>query len=310
MKGSSARFFRRFSSESLFHERMSRPTQLWLLGVGIAVLGYDVYYHHYLRTPHIKALDPSDFNPFTLYDIVPVNHDTSLFRFKARVLQCDHGQSVDAPSHVIIKDDSCQIARPYTPIHFDKESVDILVKKYPDGSVSRMLHAQSIGDQIYMRGPLLSCHYRPNCTPHLCMMAAGTGITPMYQLLKSILANQEDTTQLQLFYANKSVQDILLFRELQALQEKFPSRLKIHYTVEQLEDPSVIEDVQMDVGRLKLNQLREQLPNEVDKCAVLVCGPDGFIHSVAGPKSENGDQAELGGMLKQLGFQAHQVFKL
>ena len=62
------------------------------------------------------------------------------------------------------------------------------------------------------------------------MIAGGTGITPMYQVIRAVLKQADDETQLALLYANQSPDDILLFEELQSLAED--SRLKVWYTGE------------------------------------------------------------------------------
>jgi cytochrome-b5 reductase len=40
------------------------------------------------------------------------------------------------------------------------------------------------------------------------MIAGGTGITPMYQIIKSSVQDPKDTTQLSLIYANVEEDDI------------------------------------------------------------------------------------------------------
>jgi ferredoxin-NADP reductase len=66
------------------------------------------------------------------------------------------------------------------------------------------------------------------------MIAGGTGITPMYQLIKHILVHEPNNadTQMWLLYANQSVDDILLREELDALAAAHPRRLRVWYTVD------------------------------------------------------------------------------
>lgn len=47
-----------------------------------------------------------------------------------------------------------------------------------------------------------------------------TGITPCYQIIKAVLKDAEDTTELALLYANQQEDDILIRQELEALAEK------------------------------------------------------------------------------------------
>lgn len=53
--------------------------------------------------------------------------------------------------------------------------------------------------------------------PHLVMIAGGTGITPMYQIIKSSVKNPRDQTKLSLIYANVQEDDICMFLYLVSL---------------------------------------------------------------------------------------------
>lgn len=48
----------------------------------------------------------------------------------------------------------------------------------------------------------------------LILLAAGTGIAPMSQIIQGILGNEEDDTIIQMFYACKSYNQILMKTEL------------------------------------------------------------------------------------------------
>lgn len=76
------------------------------------------------------------------------------------------------------------------------------------------------------------CRYTLEGVPanakRISMIAGGTGITPMYQVIKAVLKQADDETQLALLYANQSPDDILLFEELQEMARD--PRLKIWYT--------------------------------------------------------------------------------
>lgn len=153
-------------------DRMSDSTKLLLAGTAISLIGFDLYFYNYIYEAPPKSLNPDAFEAFDLAQITRINHDTSLFRIKARVLSLMEGGggTLPVPSHILVKDDSCQIARAYSPVVYDKEYVDLLVKKYPDGSISRMLHDSKVGDKIWIRGPFSSMPYRSNVVKDLGMV--------------------------------------------------------------------------------------------------------------------------------------------
>ena len=98
----------------------------------------------------------------------------------------------------------------------------------------QILQSLEVGDTVDVKGPIGHFHYkRPGHfvnhktegeTSHINMIAGGTGITPMYQVMKEILSTPEDTTCLRLLYANQTEGDILIREELESLQSKHPDR--------------------------------------------------------------------------------------
>jgi nitrate reductase (NAD(P)H) len=98
----------------------------------------------------------------------------------------------------------------------------------------QILDKLEIGDFVEVRGPIGHFHYtRPGHflnhkhegeADRINMIAGGTGITPMYQVMKEILSNPADTSSLRLLYANQTEEDILIRRELEELQSQHPDR--------------------------------------------------------------------------------------
>ena len=64
------------------------------------------------------------------------------------------------------------------------------------------------------------------------MIAGGTGIAPMYQVMRALLDDPTDQTKLHLLFANRSEQDILMRKELEEAAKD--PRIKVHYTVDQV----------------------------------------------------------------------------
>jgi cytochrome-b5 reductase len=78
--------------------------------------------------------------------------------------------------------------RSYTPISDDADVgyFDLLVKVYDKGVMTRHLDDLAIGDTIDVRGPKGKFSYSPSSHSTLTMLAGGTGITPMFQIIKAI----------------------------------------------------------------------------------------------------------------------------
>jgi len=63
------------------------------------------------------------------------------------------------------------------------------------------------------------------------MIASGTGITPMLQIIRAALKNPADNTRLSLIYANVNVEDILLKKELDDLVAAHPHCFSVYYVL-------------------------------------------------------------------------------
>ncbi len=63
------------------------------------------------------------------------------------------------------------------------------------------------------------------------MIAGGTGITPMLQIVKAALKNPEDKTKLSLIFANVNEEDILLKDEMDELVKTNPGRFSVYYVL-------------------------------------------------------------------------------
>lgn len=91
-----------------------------------------------------------------------------------------------------------------------------------------------IGQTIRVRGPKGSFVYSPNMVRRFGMIAGGTGITPMLQIIRAIIRGRStgDTTQVDLIFANVSSRDIILKDDLDALAEA-EDGIRIYYVLNQ-----------------------------------------------------------------------------
>jgi len=76
-----------------------------------------------------------------------------------------------------------------------------------------------VGQNIKVRGPKGAMVYTPNMVRHFGMIAGGTGITPMLQIIRAVIRGRAagDTTQIDLLFANVNPEDILLKEDLDEL---------------------------------------------------------------------------------------------
>lgn len=89
-----------------------------------------------------------------------------------------------------------------------------------------------IGHSIRVRGPKGAFVYKPNMVRHFGMIAGGTGITPMLQIIRAIVRGRADgdVTEADLIFANVSVGDILLKDDLDLIAAA-DAGIRVHYVL-------------------------------------------------------------------------------
>lgn len=131
---------------------------------------------------------------------------------------------------------SKEIVRSYTPISGDETAghFDLLIKSYPTGNISKHLASLAVSQTIRVRGPKGAFNYTPNMVRHFGMVAGGTGLTPMLQVVKAIIRGRAagDRTEVDLIFANVTEKDILLKEDLDALAAE-DKGFRVHYVLDQ-----------------------------------------------------------------------------
>ncbi|PGH00785.1 NADH-cytochrome b5 reductase 2 [Polytolypa hystricis UAMH7299] len=244
-----------------------------------------------------------------LAQIETVSHNTKKFRFEFEDSEAVSGLHIASALLTKFKDPKNEkpTLRPYTPISDESEPgyLDLLVKAYPNGPMSQHLHNMEVGQTLNFKGPLPKYTWEANKHDHVCMVAGGTGITPMYQLIRKIFNDTEDKTAVTLVYGNVAKEDILLKKELDHLENTYPRRFRVFYL---LDNPP--PQWSQGTGYVTKELLKTVFPEpKSENLKVFVCGPPGLYKAVSGPKVSPKDQGELTGILKELGYTKEQVYK-
>uniref|UniRef100_A0A194AM45 Uncharacterized protein n=1 Tax=Pinctada fucata TaxID=50426 RepID=A0A194AM45_PINFU len=162
--------------------------------------------------------------------------------------------------------------------------------KFPEGGkMSQYLENMSIGDFMDVRGPngLLMYEGRGQfkiqadkkspaetvTAKKVGLIAGGTGITPMLQLVRAVFKDKNDKTELSLLFANQTEEDILLRPELEEIKEEHPDRFHLWYT---LDRPK--EGWRYSKGFVSDEMIKEHLPPPGDDTLILMCGPPPMIN--------------------------------
>ena len=138
---------------------------------------------------------------------------------------------------------------------------------------------------------------------HVNLIAAGAGITPMYQLIQGMLNNPDDKSKIKLIFGVNTDKDLVMKRELDVFEHKFPDRLKVVYRVS---DP--VEGSPFTKGRVDKELLQTELlgPKDRKTTKVFLCGPPAMEASIFGSKGWTSSQR---GVLEELGYAKDRIHK-
>ena len=152
----------------------------------------------------------------------------------------------------------------------------------------------------------------------LGLVAGGTGIAPLLQIARLVLANDTGIASVHLLSINRNEADILVRDEIERLAAEYPERFKASFS---LTGPTASPDWTGYTGRGSLGMVAKTLPPSTKDgtTMVLVCGTDGFVDTwggpvIRGPRKPDGTrggkvQGPLLGLLAQAGYDASEVFK-
>ncbi|KAH9814834.1 hypothetical protein DFH28DRAFT_1107813 [Melampsora americana] len=219
------------------------------------------------------SLSSEDFRPFTLKSKTRISPNTAIYRFslpsEKHILGLPIGQHISIRAEINGKN----VQRSYTPVSSDDDRghFDLLIKTYEQGNISKYVANLQVGDSIQVRGPKGQMKYHSKLCNQIGMIAGGTGITPMLQIIRACAKDPNDNTQISLIYANVNEEDILLKQELDQIQSEHPEKFSVYYV---LNNPPTDTEWNGGVGFVSKEMIAEKLPAATeDSIKILLCGP-------------------------------------
>lgn len=250
------------------------------------------------------------FVSLVLKEVQMLSHNTKKFIFS--LPSDEHVSGLPITSAILTKYKGSQmekpVIRPYTPVNDedDRGHIDFVIKKYENGPMSEHMHNMEPGQRLDIKGPIPKYPWSANKHDHVVFIAGGTGITPMYQMMRKIFQDPEkDKTKVTLIYGNVTEDDMLLKRELEDLENTYPQRFRAFYL---LDKPS--PKWAQGTGYVTKELIKTVAPEpKEENIKIFVCGPPPMYKAISGNKKSPSDQGELSGFLKELGYSKEQVYK-
>lgn len=153
----------------------------------------------------------------------------------------------------------------------------VAVKRVQDGVFSNFaMQSLAKGDSLDVLPPegAFTALIKPDHAKRYLMVAAGSGITPILSLTKSILTEEQDSA-ITVVFGNRDAASILFLEELEGLKNLYPTRFSlIHVLSRQPRDIPLLN------GRLDREKCAALFQGPADARQfdeAFLCGPEGMI---------------------------------
>jgi nitrate reductase (NAD(P)H) len=250
----------------------------------------------------LTALSKKEKRSFKLAEKEELSPDVCRFRFALQSPEHELGLPTGKHMFIYAEVDGETVMRAYTPTSNNNQRgyFDLVIKiyvahvhpRFPDGGkMSQHFHSMKIGDAIQAKGPVGHIEYVGRSAfklgkaelqlDEVGFICGGTGITPAYQIMQTALRDDEDKTVFSLILANNRAEDILLRDELDEWALKYPTRVKVWYTLS--EAP---EGWKYSTGYVSEDMCRDHLPAASARSNVFMCGPPPMIKFACVPNLE------------------------
>ena len=223
------------------------------------------------------------FYPLRVEQVIPETEDAkrvvlSLPEETAPHFQFQHGQYLTFRTHI----DGEEIRRSYSICSaVDEPQLEVAVKKIPGGAFSSFVNDElAPGDTLEVAPPAgdFTVPLDPANEKHYLCIAAGSGITPVMSIVKTVLKT-EPKSRVSLLFGNKRVNSIMFKEELEALKNHYMARFQLIHVLSQ-------EDREFDIlnGRIDNKKGAELCQHLLDLSSIdefFLCGPESMVSEVS-----------------------------
>ncbi|HJR86834.1 MAG TPA: ferredoxin reductase [Acidimicrobiia bacterium] len=168
------------------------------------------------------------------------------------------------------------------------ENVTITVELVTNGEVSSYVHEElRVGDRMELRGPIGGYFvWEPARGGPLQLVGGGSGLVPLMAMARS-LGDAEAAVPARMLVSARTQEDLIYRQELSRLPTELPD-LRIDYTLTR----SQPDDWKGYDRRVDRAMLGETTFDADQNPLIFVCGPTGFVETVANILRELGHSAE------------------
>ena len=157
----------------------------------------------------------------------------------------------------------------------------LTIKRIEGGKLSPLLVDEvSVGDAIDVSTPQGRFFDAEDGRPrHYLLIAAGSGVTPLFSILKWLLVRRQDD-RVTLIFSSRKESSMIFRAELQRLEERYYDRLRVIHVLTKPSNDWCGERGRLDKERLAQLLSREMPARDMPEIAYL-CGPEAFMDEAA-----------------------------
>ncbi len=167
----------------------------------------------------------------------------------------------------------------------DETLLRLTIKRVQNGALSRhLLNTVRVGDILTSLPPAGRFVVDPTQPGDLVLLGAGSGITPLFSILKHVLRT-EPIRRVTLLYSSSNRQASLFYDELTALHNRYPNRFRLTFLWSNPSEADTDSRENVRIGRLNNVMLAGLLPQLLGSAKpsdlnFFICGPLDYMRMI------------------------------
>lgn len=223
----------------------------------------------------------SQFVPLTIKSITPQTEQAICIAFDLTADQQESFQ-YQPGQHLTIRHltEDGEIRRCYSICSDIQEDISIAIKKIDQGQFSTWANDHlKAGDQLEIMPPQGIFFQKAAKTggQNYLGFAAGSGITPILSIVKSVLLQQTDSN-FTLIYGNRTWKQTMFAEQIMDLKDRFKERFQLVNIFSREMNDSTLLNGRIDAEKLQLLFKADLIHTNFDHC--FACGPDEMMEAV------------------------------
>ena len=221
------------------------------------------------------------FETLRILEIIPETSEAFTIKFEAPVDWLHYLPGQYIALKVDIDGESYRRAYSMSSSPVTDDYISVTIKAIPDGRVSSYLKKNlKKGSTLEVMPPMgrFVVHSDSHKKHHYLLIGAGSGITPLMSILKTVLRNEPES-QITLLYGNRDEGSIIFKSQLDELENKYSGRFVVEHV---LSRPS--DQWNGQKGRIEGTNARDLIKLVLEKntkpISFYVCGPQVMMDDV------------------------------